>query len=70
MQLRTLFLLLYTFCHAWTRLVTNYSIFSVLTCIPSLCLLLMQPNTASQFLSLDNPWSPFEFARLSESEFG
>jgi len=26
---------------------------------------LMQPNTNSQFLTLHQPWSPFEFTRSS-----
>jgi hypothetical protein len=47
----------------FSRIVTNYSIFSVSTCVRSVWLLLMQPKTISQFLRLDEIWSTFEFAR-------
>jgi hypothetical protein len=47
LYVRTLFLLLNTFCHAWYHLFTlsRMTIFSVLTCIRCVCFLLMQPNT-------------------------
>jgi len=63
----TLFLLLNTFCHDCARLVTlchELLYFLGFVCIPSLCLLLMQPNTNSQSLTLKYPWPPFEFTRL------
>jgi hypothetical protein len=50
----TLFLLLITFWHEWSGLVTlcnKYSTLPVLTFIPSLWLYLMHPNTISQFLT-------------------
>jgi hypothetical protein len=68
LYVRTLFLLLTRFVtHALTksRFVTNDSIFSVLICIRSVSLLLKQPYTISQFLTLDNFWSQIEYARSS-----
>jgi hypothetical protein len=51
----TLFLLLNTFWQEWSWIITlftNYSILSILTCILSLWLFLIQPNTTSHILTL------------------
>jgi hypothetical protein len=58
----TLFLLFNTILHECSCLlhfVTNYSILSVLSFIPSLWLYLMQPNTVSKFLTFFASWLCF-----------
>jgi hypothetical protein len=62
----TLFLLLNTFCHEWSRLETlcqellyilGFDLYTVsMTVVDA-------PNTNSHFLTIHNPWSPFEFTR-------
>jgi hypothetical protein len=54
--------------HAWSRLVTfcHELLYILGFDLYTVCMTLVgKPNTFSQFLTLNNPWSSFEFTRSS-----